>query len=562
MSITLEVKAIDADDLVLVVYNENDNEVLVNLGDLSEIDLSMQNTTLSPPGTVVLSQFSTVSEWSELDSAYFCMDFTNYGFMISTTKDTLSSLNLPGAFPNFRSSASAIYINAGDGGIYVGSSSHESSFNNRLNSNGNSKGFYGGVNINDAQFGEVNLAPLDAEGGYVDMYLYHLQVNLQTAQFELEKGVNINTEYTAVLRFKSDGSVVLNPPAPLNDPPTISGDPETSVDEDHSYYFMPTASDPENDELTFSINKTISWADFDTDTGELSGTPTNDDVGTTSNIIISVSDGNNDDVSLPAFNIEVVAVNDPPQISGNPATSVAEDNEFNFTPTAFDEENADLTFSINKTPSWASFDTESGKLSGTPTNIDGGTSITGIIISVSDGNSSDSLPAFNIEVVAVNDPPVIEGNPATTVNEDVEYSFTPTASDEEGAVLTFSINKTPSWASFSTSSGKLSGTPVNSHGGTVVTGIIISVSDGNSSDSLPAFDIAVSAVNDPPIISGNPATSVNETADTVLLQLQVMKKALTWSFQLTPSRPGLHLIYLQVNSQVRPKMMMSVKHLV
>jgi len=92
-----------------------------------------------------------------------------------------------------------------------------------------------------------------------------------------------------------------------------------------------------------------------------------------------------------------------------------------------------------------------------------------------------------------NDPPqnrapVISGTPATSVTENTAYSFKPVASDADGDKLTFSIAKKPAWASFSSSTGRLSGTPGNSHVGTT-SGIVISVSDGSVSRSLPAFNL-------------------------------------------------------------------------
>ena len=59
--------------------------------------------------------------------------------------------------------------------------------------------------------------------------------------------------------------------------------------------------------MTFTINNQPSWASFNTSTGRLSGTPGAGDVGTYSNIRISVSDGT-DSASLSAFSITVDAV--------------------------------------------------------------------------------------------------------------------------------------------------------------------------------------------------------------------------------------------------------------
>jgi len=81
----------------------------------------------------------------------------------------------------------------------------------------------------------------------------------------------------------------------------------------------------------------------------------------------------------------------------------------------------------------------------------------------------------------------ISGIPETTVSVGDSYSFVPTVTPDTGT-LTFSITNEPTWATFDTSTGELSGTP--SEAG-VTTGIEISVSDGTNDASLAPFDIAV-----------------------------------------------------------------------
>lgn len=111
-----------------------------------------------------------------------------------------------------------------------------------------------------------------------------------------------------------------------NGAPVISGTPATSVDQDASYSFIPTASDTPGDTLTFSITNKPTWASFDTATGALTGTPTGTDTGKTLGIVISVSDGV-EIVSLPAFDLEVVATVDPLQ----PIVTAPADVEINAT---------------------------------------------------------------------------------------------------------------------------------------------------------------------------------------------------------------------------------------
>ena len=88
--------------------------------------------------------------------------------------------------------------------------------------------------------------------------------------------------------------------------------------------------------------------------------------------------------------------------------------------------------------------------------------------------------------------PTISGAPATQVMQSTAYSFTPVVSDPDGDAMTFSIQNKPAWATFDTSTGKLSGTPSSAQVASYAN-IQISVSDGKSNASLPAFSIAVVA---------------------------------------------------------------------
>jgi len=70
------------------------------------------------------------------------------------------------------------------------------------------------------------------------------------------------------------------------------------------------------------------------------------------------------------------------------------------------------------------------------------------------------------------------------------YTFTPSATDANGDPLTFSISSKPSWATFNTATGRLSGTPGASDVGSHEE-IQISVSDGSHTASLAQFAINV-----------------------------------------------------------------------
>jgi Putative Ig domain len=86
----------------------------------------------------------------------------------------------------------------------------------------------------------------------------------------------------------------------------------------------------------------------------------------------------------------------------------------------------------------------------------------------------------------------INGTPQAQVQAGQAYSFTPTVTGANGATLTFAVQNKPAWATFSASSGQLSGTPSSAQVGSY-SNIVISVSDGTTSASLAPVSITVTA---------------------------------------------------------------------
>ena len=117
------------------------------------------------------------------------------------------------------------------------------------------------------------------------------------------------------------------------------------------------------------------------------------------------------------------------------------------------------------------------------------------------GQFSNSVPSSSIAYLlqtgfmnasvananGTNHAPTISGSPQTSTTDGTAYSFVPTGSDVDGNTLTYSITNMPSWASFTPSSGALTGTAVLG----TYSNIQIGVSDGSLSATLPAFSITV-----------------------------------------------------------------------
>lgn len=114
--------------------------------------------------------------------------------------------------------------------------------------------------------------------------------------------------------------------------------------------------------------------------------------------------------------------NRAPTISGTPPPQVVQNRTYSFTPTASDPDGDTLTFSVSNLPAWASFNTATGSLTGTPSPGDVAT-YSNISISVSDGSASTSLAAFSIAVVA-------------TASGSATLSWTAPTTNTDGTALT------------------------------------------------------------------------------------------------------------------------------
>jgi Putative Ig domain./Fibronectin type III domain. len=109
---------------------------------------------------------------------------------------------------------------------------------------------------------------------------------------------------------------------------------------------------------------------------------------------------------------------------------------------------------------------------------------------------------------STNRAPTISGTPASSLTAGQSYTFRPVAADADNNTLGFSIQNRPVWATFSSATGQLSGTPTSTHVGSYAN-VAISVSDGKASAALTPFTIAVvAAPNKAPTIAGVPQGTV------------------------------------------------------
>ena len=164
-------------------------------------------------------------------------------------------------------------------------------------------------------------------------------------------------ELSDSISFSISVTTADEPTANENSAPSISGAPPAEVSVDTEYVFQPSATDPDGDALTYSIQNKPAWATFSNVTGRMAGIPVTGDEGTYHDIEIAVSDGElSDSIS---FSISVTTADEPtanensaPSISGAPPLVVSVDELYVFQPDASDPDGDTLAYSIHNQPAW------------------------------------------------------------------------------------------------------------------------------------------------------------------------------------------------------------------
>ena len=137
----------------------------------------------------------------------------------------------------------------------------------------------------------------------------------------------------------------------------VNGVPPTTVRAGAKYQYIPSAANSDGRALSFSITNKPDWATFGETNGELSGIPDTNDVGTTPEIQIVVSDGASQ-ATVGPFRIIVIPIapspaprpSASPTITGTPSSSVTAGQGYSFTPVVTAPTGESVSFSILNIP--------------------------------------------------------------------------------------------------------------------------------------------------------------------------------------------------------------------
>lgn len=287
--------------------------------------------------------------------------------------------------------------------------------------------------------------------------------------------------------------------ANVNDAPAITSTAVTDATEDSVYTYDVDASDPDaGDALSFSLVSAPIGMAIDANTGVITWTPVNADVGSHSVTVAVTDDGVGTLTDSQDFSVSVANTNDAPTVSSTAVTAATQDSPYSYDVDANDPDVGDnLSFSLDTAPTGMTIDAVSGEVSWVPSNDQVGDNAVTVVVT-DDGNLTDSQ-AFTVAVANVNDAPVITSTEITTATQDSLYQYDVNSSDPDiGDNHTYSLSNAPLGMSIDSIGGEISWTPTNAQvGNNPVTVVVTDDGTGALTDSQ-AFIIDVANVNDAP----------------------------------------------------------------
>jgi hypothetical protein len=294
-----------------------------------------------------------------------------------------------------------------------------------------------------------------------------------------------------------------------NTPPTL-GPTTLPVATQGVPYLVDFQSDDEGQGQTkWSLTTTILWAQFNTTTGVLNGTPGYNDIGTR-NITVKVDD-HHGAVNSTTLKLVVLNVNDRPNMTNLDVKRAYEEQLYSVKYNATDNDlaygdNLKWTMRTNAGP-WLTFKSELSNLSavleGTPGNND--TGVFWVNVTVTDMAKGMDSHNFTLTVVNINDPPRITSLPVTKAYINHSWSYQVVATDDDDKTLSYSLNELPLGMVIGKSDGLVKWTPVLGQVGS--SQVVVNVSDGRA-HVLQTFTVTVKANRAPAILSNPPADAI------------------------------------------------------
>jgi len=322
----------------------------------------------------------------------------------------------------------------------------------------------------------------------------------QTGNFQIELQVADGRGGTARQGFTLgvvDGS--------FNSPPVFVSTPSVQSPIGATYQYAAVAVDADGDALSFSLLVAPAGMAVNGGTGQLSWS--NAQPGQHS-VVLRVEDGRGGQASQAwtLFVGEPAGTPAGPAFSSVPPGFAAVGTQYRYVYSLNHGGNAPPLVSLVEAPATMQLDASSRVLTWVPGVADLGTRTVELL--AVDSNGLQARQRFELQVLASlpNQAPYFISTPVTTARIGAAYSYAAEAIDPEFQPLSWSLTSAPAGMSVNAETGEISWLPVAPQPAQVA--VSLQASDGQGGLATQDFLIQMRAANSPPVISGNPPSSV------------------------------------------------------
>jgi hypothetical protein len=225
----------------------------------------------------------------------------------------------------------------------------------------------------------------------------------------------------------------------LNRPPAFTSQPNTEAIPGVPYVYQATASDPDNDPLTFSLLIGPAGITVDATSGKVTWSPQQGDLGNET-VLLQVDDAHGGTAQQQYTVSTIVAPpNRPPVFTSTPPVDGNVKTAYAYQATAGDPDGNTLSFSVVSGPQGLTIDPASGLVAWSPTANQLGANAVTLQVSDGRGGTANQSYVINVQQQVGDQPPVIVSQPVTTLPVAGNYTYPVRAIDPDGDPLTYSL---------------------------------------------------------------------------------------------------------------------------
>ncbi|MBK1989788.1 DUF4114 domain-containing protein [Sphaerospermopsis aphanizomenoides BCCUSP55] len=421
--------------------------------------------------------------------------------------DTLGALSLPtGSYVTvgftdeviIDKSGNDIFVNelgaAGDqADIYVSSNLEDFVLLGRGNGGQTSVFDLASINFTEA-VRAIKIVGLDTKGtipGFDVVNVQGLPGSIASPDFytvQLEAGETVNN-----INF---GNKKIDQPIP-NQAPVFTSTAPTTAQIGELLTYQATATDANNDRLTYSLLVKPEGMAVDSETGILIWQPKQNQTGN-NRVVLRVSDGKGG-LTTQEFILNARGTNTPPQIISSPNTIALLNNTYSYEVRSTDPDNDTLTYSLINAIPGMTINANTGLIEYKPTQL--GTQT--VEIQVTDNFGGSNIQSYQLQILEnlPNRLPTITSTPQILIGSGNLYQYDVNATDPENTTITYGLTKKPDGMTIDTNTGLISWTTQADVNGDFQ--VTVSATDADGGTAYQNYYVKVFP-NQNPVISSTP----------------------------------------------------------